>query len=170
MELNATSNKQDTLQIIELVCNRFHRFALQLRRTPHKKQVIPQLYIENEYDVQYLLRAILSLHFDDIRPEEPTGSSAGSSSKADFWLDDEKVVIETKHTRDSLTNKQLKIDLNTDIGDYQKIGNCQTVVFFIYDPENRIENPEGFEKDFNQDLRKNHLECWIAKFLNQIVI
>jgi hypothetical protein len=161
-EFNAISHEQDVLKTIEQVCNRFHRFAVQLRKTPRKDQSIPQLSIQNEYDVQYLLRAILSLHFDDIRPEEPGGSSAGSSSKADFWLDDEKVVIETKYRGSSLADKKLKTDLNTDIGDYQKIAHCQTIVFFIYDPENRIENPDGFEKDFNN---RTHEKLTIKTFI-----
>ncbi len=161
-EFNIISHEHDVLQIIEHVCNRFHRFAVQLRKTPRKDQSIPQLPIKNEYDVQYLFRAILSLHFDDIRPEESGGSSAGSSSKADFWLDDKKVVIETKYKGSSLADKKLKADLNTDIGDYQKIANCQTIVFFIYDPENRIENPDGFEKDFNN---RTHEKLTIKTFI-----
>lgn len=141
---------QNALQIIENICNRFHWFVRNLNKTiHHKKQTCPKISVENEYDVQYLLQGILSLYFDDIRDEEPTPTLAGSSSKADFLLFNEKVIIECKHTRSSLSQHDLKVELMTDIGDYQTHKDCQTIVFFIYDPSHLIKNPPGFESDFN---------------------
>ena len=106
--------------------------------------------VESEYDVQYLLRSILHLFFDNIRPEEPGKTQAGSSSKADFLLFNEKIIVECKYITKSLTRKKLKMQLNNDIGDYQPQEDCDTLVFFIYDPYNLLENPRGFETDFNK--------------------
>ena len=55
--------------------------------------------IKDEYDVQDLLNALLRLNFDDVRPEEYTPSYAGSSTRVDFLLKKEKIVIEVKKTR-----------------------------------------------------------------------
>lgn len=60
------------LSTIEKICHRFHLFARQLRS---RRNCRPTLDIEDEYDVQYLLHAILMLHFDDIRSEEGTPST-----------------------------------------------------------------------------------------------
>src|SRR5262249_18057277 len=42
------------------------------------------LEMVGEYDVRYLLHAILRLDFDDVRPEEWSPSYAGSASRMDF--------------------------------------------------------------------------------------
>ncbi len=47
----------------------------------------PAYQIQDEYDVQDLFQALLQVYFDDIRPEEPTPTHAGSSARADFRLD-----------------------------------------------------------------------------------
>lgn len=61
------------------------------------------LKIEDEYDVQDLLHALLLLYFDDVRAED----YAGKSSRMDFLLKNERVVIEVKKTRLGLADKEL---------------------------------------------------------------
>ena len=60
------------------------------------------LDVEDEYDVQDLLHALLRLYFKDIRPEEWTPGYAGTSSSMDFLLHPEEIVIEVKKTRKGL--------------------------------------------------------------------
>src|SRR5439155_9310984 len=80
------------LELIKLICRRFHIVARQLG---HRRQNRPTLEVIDEYDVQDLLHALLRLHFDDIRPEEWTPSYAGKSSRMDFLLKPEQIVIAT---------------------------------------------------------------------------
>ena len=61
------------------------------------------LKIEDEYDVQDLLHALLLLYFDGVRAED----YAGKSSRMDFLLKNERVVIEVKKTRLGLADKEL---------------------------------------------------------------
>lgn len=75
------------------IFSRFHRVARQLRSRHNGRST---LEIEDEYDVQDLLHALLQLHFDDIRAEEWTPSYAGKSARVDFLLKKEKIVIEVK--------------------------------------------------------------------------
>jgi len=63
--------------------------------------------INDEYDAQDLLHALLRIDFDDIRPEEHTPSSGGSTARMDFLLKDETIVIETKKTRQGLAFVQI---------------------------------------------------------------
>jgi hypothetical protein len=58
----------------------------------------PTLTINDEYDVQDLMRAILAIEFDDIRPEEWSPSYAGGSKRMDFLLKEESIVVEVKKT------------------------------------------------------------------------
>jgi hypothetical protein len=93
------SEAPNYLALVEKICLRFHNAARQLRNRHANRST---LQVEDEYDVQDLLHALLKIHFDDIRPEEWTPSYAGGSSRVDFLLKQEKIVIEVKKTRPSL--------------------------------------------------------------------
>ncbi|WP_374350678.1 hypothetical protein [Chitinimonas sp.] len=134
----------DVLSLVERICLRFHGVARQLRSRHAKRGT---LEIEDEYDVQDLLHALLRLHFDDIRPEEWSPTYAGGASRMDFLLKKERVVIEVKKTRQSLSDADLGAELLVDIARYQRHPDCGTLVCFIYDPEGRIGNATGLERD-----------------------
>jgi hypothetical protein len=105
--------------------------------------------IEDEYDVQDLLHAILKIEFDDIRPEEWTPSYAGRSARVDFLLKQEDTVIEVKKTREGLETKKVGEELIIDIERYRSHQNCKTLICFVYDPDSRINNPRGLENDLS---------------------
>lgn len=125
---------------------RFHLVAQQIRSRHDGR---PTLEIEDEYDVQDLLHAMLRLDFDDIRPEEWTPSYAGASSRMDFLLKQEHVVIEAKKTRKNLRDKEIGEQLIVDIAKYRAHPECRMLICFIYDPEGRIGNPAGLETDLS---------------------
>lgn len=141
------SKSQDPLTYIEKICLRFHPAAKQLRNRHDNRET---LSIEDEYDVQNLLHALLTLHFDDIRPEEWTPSYAGSSSRMDFLLKQEKIVIEVKKTRKGLGAKEIGEQLLIDIQKYKQHPDCSMLFCFVYDPEAKIANPRGIENDLNK--------------------
>ena len=74
------------------VFGRFHAVATGLRRRYDNR---PTLDVADEYDVQDLVHALLRLFFDDVRPEEHTPSYAGKSTRMDFLLKNEGVVVDT---------------------------------------------------------------------------
>ena len=137
----------NALAIVERLCRRFHLVARQLRSRHNGRET---LEIEDEYDVQDLLHALLTIYFDDIRPEEWTPSYAGSSSRMDFLLKQEKIVIEAKKTRKGLGAKEVGEQLLIDIQKYKEHPYCSLLVCFVYDPEGRIGNPRGIENDLNK--------------------
>ena len=126
--------------------NKFHAVAKQLRNRYNSRST---LNIEDEYDVQDLLHALLRLYFDDVRNEEWTSSYAGGSSRMDFLLKEEKIVIEVKKTRKGLNDKELGKQLIEDKEKYKSHPDCKKLICFAYDPEGRIVNPKGIENDLN---------------------
>ncbi len=126
------------------LCRRFPRAARQLQQRHASRPGIEQ---KDEYDVQDVLHAFLLLHFDDVRPEEWAPSYGGSSARVDFLLPDERIVIEVKRTRDKLGARDAKEQLAVDIDHYRVHPKCSTLVCFVYDPDHRITNAVGFEKD-----------------------
>ena len=134
---------------IKLLCDRFHLFAEQLK-IRHGKDKRHTLEIHDEYDVQDLFHALLTLYFDDIRDEEWTTTYAGRASRTDLLLKQEQTVIEIKKTREKLTNKEVGEQLIIDIARYKSHPDCQNLICFVYDPERRIKNPRGIENDLSK--------------------
>ncbi len=141
-------------EIISSILTKFHQFATQLKNRHNQRDTIA---IEDEYDVQDLLHAVLKIHFDDVREEEYTPSYAGSSTRMDFLLKNEEIVIEVKKTRNGLKDKEVGEQLILDVAHYKNHPNCTELFCFVYDPENRIKNPRGLESDLSklsdQDLK-----------------
>jgi hypothetical protein len=136
------------LSSLALICERFHLVASQLRARHDSR---PTLKVEDEYDVQDLLHGLLWLNFEDVRAEEWTPSYAGSSSRTDFLLKRERIVIEVKKTRRGLGSKELGNQLTLDIAHYASHPDCKALVCFVYDPERRISNPRGIESDLSKN-------------------
>lgn len=142
---NVESIKAKTdYSILDNIFNRFPIFIRQLKKRHDNRQTI---VVKDEYDIQDLLEAVLRLHFDDVRAEEWCPSYAGGSKRMDFFLNDEKIAIETKMTREGLSDKQIGEQLTIDITNYKQHPNCETLYCFVYDPDGRIRNPNGLIKD-----------------------
>lgn len=139
-------NSTTPVQKLEALLRRFHRVAHQLTQRHENRQT---LIIENEYDVQDLLHALLLVLFDDIRPEDPVPNRAGKASRIDFLLKKEKIVIEAKMTSETLRDAKIGEQLIIDINRYQAHPDCQTLICFVYDPGHHLKNPEALENDLS---------------------
>ena len=143
---NRNKHQTTKIEILELIFNNFHTIAKQLT---YRREDRPTLHIDDEYDVQDLLNALLLIPFDDIRPEEWTPSQGGKSSRMDFLIKDEKIVIETKNTRENLRDKKLVDELIIDTSHYSKHPDCDILYCFVYDVEEFIKNPKAIENDLS---------------------
>ncbi|HDM8193637.1 TPA: hypothetical protein P0E30_005102 [Vibrio harveyi] len=136
------------IRVIENICDRFHLVVKQLRNRYNDRDTLD---IQDEYDVQDLFHSLLHLEFDDIRPEESVPSNAGKSTRVDFLLKPERIVIEIKKTRKGLGAKEVGSELIEDIHRYSSHPDCDALICFVYDPEGRVSNPRGLESDLNKD-------------------
>ena len=142
---NANSILQE--EALLTIINKFHTVASQLRNRPQGQ---PAVIIKNEYDVQYVMNALLRLHFEDVRKEEYAPSMAGAPSRIDFLLKREQTLLEVKKTRSNLKDKEIGEELLIDIARYRSHPDCKRLVCFVYDPDNLITNPRGLEDDLNK--------------------
>lgn len=148
-EINGDHTEEDDIKVknfdyLNLIFEKFHEVATKLKERYDERDT---LIIEDEYDVQDLLRCLLILFFSDVRTEEWTPSWASSSSRMDFLLKEENIVIETKKTAKNRKEKKISEELIIDITKYKGHKNCKTLICFIYDPDNIIRNRGGFIKD-----------------------
>lgn len=143
------SSRISALDEVERFCERFHQVACQLRRRHAGRETLD---VKDEYDLQDLFHALLRIPFDDVREEEWTPSFAGASSRMDFLLKKENLVIEMKMARKGLGAKELGAELLVDVGRYRAHPDCKTLVCFVYDPDGRIKNPAGVERDLSREI------------------
>lgn len=153
MDLSEGADQQPVKAVLA-ICDRFHTIAKQLA---HRRDGKSTLKIEDEYDVQDLLHALLRLYFDDIRSEEWTPSYGGGSSRMDFLLKGHEIAVEVKMTRKSLLAKEVSEQLIIDAAKYRLHPECKTLVCLVYDPEGLVKNPRGIERDLAR-LSGNGLE------------
>jgi hypothetical protein len=123
------------------------RFPLLVERLQKRQRDRASLDVADEYDVQDLLHGILKLHFDDVRPEEHTPSYGGSSSRVDFFLPRERIVVEAKMTRQNLGQKEVVDQLIIDATRYAQMDGVDTLICLVYDPSRRCINPKTVETD-----------------------
>jgi len=138
---------KDVEEPLDLVLGMLNRLLRVEQALQHRHDSRTTLTIQDEYDIQYLLRSILFLHFDDISPEDPGHKFAGSSTRVDLLLRKERIVIEIKKTRPSMTEGDLGKQLKLDIVDYKQRTNCDALVIAIDDRAGRLKNPKGFADD-----------------------
>jgi hypothetical protein len=136
-------------QLLNLL-TRFHKVAQELR---YRRQGRETVKIENEYDVQDLLFALLHLHFDDVRKEDYSPSNSGANSRLDFVLKKEKIILEVKMSSERLGAKELGEELLIDIGRYNEYPDCSDLVIFIYDKADHIRNKKGLIHDLEKQTR-----------------
>jgi hypothetical protein len=143
----AEASKLEPLAALENMLKRVHLVVRQLSRRQRER---PPLSVSDEYDIQDLLHALLRLHFDDVRSEEWSPSYAGGASRMDFLLKGEQIVIEAKHTRETLRDNDLGKELLIDIARYAEHPDCKTLVCFIFDPRHHIGNAGGLVRDLER--------------------
>ena len=147
------AQRVESPSVIEALLRRFDRLVRQLQRRHGSRA---SFQVEDEYDLQDLLHAILRGIADDVRAEEPSPSYAGGSSRMDFLLKNERLVVETKLASPSLRDKQIGEQLVVDIKRYATHPDVERLFCLVYDPNGQVRNPQGLEADLSG--RQGHIE------------
>jgi hypothetical protein len=135
---------EQAMSAIEEICSGFASAAKVLGSRRRKRKAFD---LQDEYDLQDLLEALLRVHFNDVRPEEPNPSVAGQSTRVDFFLKRERFIVEAKMARNNYKDAKIGDDLIKDVARYQARDDYDTLVCFIYDPGFLIKNPSGLAAD-----------------------
>lgn len=153
------SPTRDAVELVVALSRRFHQFARQIQVRREDRNSIT---FTDEYDVQDAMHALLRLHFTDVRPEEWTPSYGGRTTRMDFLLRPERVVIEVKMTRRGLTQREVISQLTEDKERYRSHPDCQALVCFVYDPIGACDNPTALETDVSVRTGDFRVEVVVA--------
>ena len=141
----AGSDQAAPLAIITPLLRRFPAVVRELGIRYRQRPAMAQ--VNDEYDVQDLLRGVLTGLFGDVRGEEPTPSHGGLASRMDLYLKNEQIVIETKMTRPGLTQRKVAEQLAVDKELYRSHDGCRVLVCFVHDPGRHLRSPAALEND-----------------------
>jgi hypothetical protein len=163
--LKMSYNNMTSEDIVRKILGNFSNAVLKLvndRRKGHEN-----FKINDEYDVQDLLYIILKSLFSDMKYEDPIPKVGGQSTKIDFILRDECILIEVKMIKEKDMNemefiKQLKIDFES----YHECQWIKKLFCFIYDPFKKTGDISNF-KDLNGDRTKNGHNFNVEVILSQ---
>ena len=139
----------DAVKVIEGIAEQFVLVQRSLRKHPRSK---PTIEFSDEWDDQYLFKALLKVFFDDVRDEEYVPSYAGSNSRIDYLLPAYAIGIELKHASRSLTHKEVGEQLIVDRDRYKGIGKIGHLICIVFDPDGWVDNPRGLESDLGIDV------------------
>lgn len=156
LKYRPTPSQLEATSILEKLFSRFHSVAKQLQERQRERE---PFIIRDEYDVQDLMKGLLQIYFEDIRPEEYCPSYAGTSPRIDFFLKDEQIAVEAKMASKNHGRKKIALELIIDKEYYRKKEGVRFLYCLVYDPNEIIANPHGFEKDLYE--KRDNFETMI---------
>lgn len=154
-----TGRDHDPLVLIRKVCQRFHSVARQLRL---RKDYRPTIEVDDEYDLQDLLCALLKVEFDEVATDEWTPPYTEGASRTTLLVNRDQIAIVAKKTGPGLTTKELTDQVLADAAHYRTQGRCSTLFCFVYDPEGRIGSPKRLETTLTSVSEHCRIEVLVA--------
>ena len=137
-------NKRDILE--RLIAN----FSLYLKlmfmaspgsRSTLKPEILSQIKINNEYDIQHMMYALIKLLYPLARRETIQETGYGAV-RPDIQIEEIDTVIEIKCTREDHSERKLLHELGEDGYFYQ----CSRLIIYIYDRCDKIRDADNFIK------------------------
>jgi hypothetical protein len=147
-----------TLAGLDTLLRRLPRVARQLRNRQGDR---PPFRVEDERDLEDLLRALLPLHSDDVRPQARTPSYA-AGTRTDFLLVPERCAVVAKLARPVGRVQQLIDEFREDGRFYAGRPDCRAVVGLVYDPEGLLREPRVLETACSRKDESPSLHCVVA--------
>jgi hypothetical protein len=121
----------------------------------------PGFSVNDVHDLEDLLRAVLALHYDDVRPECRTPRYA-LATRTDFILARDQVSVTAKLVHRDVRGPQLTEQFREDIAYYRSHGKCAAMVGFVYDPQSLLPDPRNLERAWSSNEDGLDASCIIA--------
>lgn len=131
---------------VGLVVRLCERLQLATRILLNRTRNKPPYRVEDEYDVQDLLHALIRGYLPYSIQEDPLGKVAGvRAGRADISIEDLRVLIEVKYAREPDDQKKIVQEFSQDLVLYAKWQPLQTLIFLVYN-SSRLRDPEMLQK------------------------
>jgi REase_DpnII-MboI/Uncharacterized protein conserved in bacteria (DUF2321) len=145
---------------LDTLLRRLPRVVRQLRNRQGDR---PAFRVEDERDLEDLLRALLPLHSDDVRPQARTPSYA-AGTRTDFLLAPQRCVVLAKLVRPAVRDPQLMDQFREDAEFYRRREDCRALIGLAYDPEGLLREPKVLEAACSLKDETPSVRCVVAGF------
>lgn len=113
------------------------RLPLVIRQLRWRQSDRPPYRIDDERDLEDLVRSLLPLYFDDVRLECRTPCYS-ARTRTDFLLPAEGIALTVKQTLPTIGEAQLLAQAEEDVAYYRKTREVPVLVCFVHDAEQRL--------------------------------
>jgi hypothetical protein len=146
--------------ILLTLCERLPHAAKTLATRSRGK---PNFVLEDEYDAQDLLRALVRAYFKYSVKEEPVGKTAATRyGVADLAIEDLGVIIELKYVRTSSDQGRLVNEFAQDLLLYSKWHPLRTFIFLIVNSHD-LQDPEALQRlSGKQEIAGKRYETYVV--------
>jgi rRNA maturation protein Nop10 len=150
------------LAALETLLRRLPRVIRQLRsrhrdRTPFR--------VADIHDLEDLLRAVLPLHFDDVRLLSRTPSYA-ITTRTDLFIAalaaGRTLALTPKWVTAELSESDLSTQWTEDVAYHEAQRDCGVLLGLVYDPEARLPDPPGLELAWARTQSDLELRCVVC--------
>jgi hypothetical protein len=151
-----------SLATLELLLRRLPRAVRELRARHGDR---PPFRIADICDLEDLLRALLPLHFDDVRPLSRTPSYS-IGTRTDFLVASpaggRMIAVVPKWVGAGLSEGALTTQWNEDVAYHEAQRDCGVLVGLVYDPEARLPEPSRLELGWSRPQGDAELRCVVC--------
>jgi hypothetical protein len=127
-----------------------------------RKDYRATLEVEDDYDLQDLLCALLKVEFDEVGTDEWTPPYTAGAPRTTLLLNKDQIAVVAKKTKSGLSIKEIADQIAADSAYYRAQDKCATLFFFIYDPEGRIGSPKRLETNLTSVSERCTVEVLVA--------
>ena len=128
-----------------------HQFQECVRYLNTRRSAGAVLDLEGESDVQDAIYLMLRPWVHDLIPENPTDKVANRYAIKDFLSRQARTVIEVKYVRDMDHGKHISREMHDDIEVYRHHLFCDTLIFFVYDPNSLIPDHQQLKEQIEEE-------------------
>jgi hypothetical protein len=157
-----STQTSQNLATLETLLRRVPRSVRQLRTRYGTR---PPFRVEDERDLEDLLRALLPLAFDDVRPECRTPSYA-SCTRTDFLILPEQatrfLAVTVKRLGTGMGERLLETQWQEDVRHYEERYDCRALIACIYDPESLLRDAATLETAWSRPQGDLDLRAIVA--------
>jgi hypothetical protein len=137
----ATARALGPIPVLEKLLRRLPQVARQLR-VRHANR--PPFRVDDDHDLSDLLRALLPIHFDEVRTEQRTPRYA-TATRTDFVLSPSGIALVAKRVSALRRGTELTQEVREDVSYYEGRNGCKSLVIAGYDPEALLHDPRHLE-------------------------
>lgn len=133
------------------VCAALDEFSECVRYLNTRRSQGAVLKLDSEAAVQDAMYLILRPWVRDLVAEAPTDRTGNRFTIRDFVSRSLRLVIEAKYVRDKSHGKSISEEFHDDIEVYRHNPLCDTIVFFVYDPDSNIPDVRELRRTIEQE-------------------